>query len=58
MTKSIPSLLAILIFSLTAIIHETPNAEPVHSSLEGHGSHWLTGSIRNQNELFKKNVGK
>ena len=54
MTKSIPSLLVILISSLAAIIEVTSNAEFIHPAPEGFRSHWLVDSHDTGNAILKK----
>jgi hypothetical protein len=54
MTKSIPSLLAILITSLTLVIQVTINAKFARPSVKDFQTHWLTDSNHDRNELLKK----
>jgi len=57
MTKSILSLLVILLSSLTVISQVTTNAETVRSPAKDSSSHWLAGSLRNRNQIMKKWFG-
>jgi hypothetical protein len=54
MTKSIPSLLAILITSLAFVIQVTTNAKLARPSVKDFRSHWLSDSNHDRNELLKK----
>ncbi|CAF0731684.1 unnamed protein product [Adineta steineri] len=55
MTKSISSLLIILIFFfLTAIFEVTPNSHFVRPYPEGFQSHWLTNSNDNKDDFLKR----
>jgi len=57
MTKSILSLLVILLSSLTVISQVTTTGEMVRLPAKDSRSHWLAGSLRNRNQIMKKWFG-